>query len=202
MIAFLRGNLLHGREDYLVIDVNGVGYRVFVPSSTMNRLPAKGEEVSVHIYTAVREDAIILYGFQTEAELELFKLLISVTGIGPKVAIGILSAMDVATFKRAIIFEDLTVLKKTPGIGEKTAKRLILELKSKIELDHNEEPDGAPTYVPVKSAALDEAIDALMTLGYSRVEAAQAAEQVKDKDDVEEIIRQALKYLGQGRKRP
>lgn len=198
MIAYLRGKLLIWHEDYLVVDVNGVGYQVFVPSSTLNRLPLKGEEVSLHIYTAVREDAITLHGFQTEAELELFKLLITVSGIGPKVGSGILGALDVNVFKRAVLQEDLTLLKKVPGIGEKTAKRLILELKSKIKLDDLELPEIGEK--PVKLPLVDEAIDALTVLGYSRAEAYEAIGQVKEKDDLQQVIRQALKYLGQGRK--
>lgn len=204
MIAFLRGKLLLWREEYLVLDVSGVGYRVFVPTSTLRRLPAKGEEMSFHIYTAVREDAFLLYGFQTEGELELFKLLITVTGIGPKVAIGILSALEVGAFKRAVLFEDLTSLKKVPGIGEKTAKRLILELKSKIgEVASAEDAGPAAPDRPltVQPPIVDEAVDALITLGYSRAEAYQAVEQVKEKEDVQKAIRGALKYLGQGRNR-
>lgn len=202
MIAFLRGKLLLWREDYLVLDLNGVGYRVFVPTSTLHRLPAKGEEMSFHIYTAVREDAFLLYGFQTEGELELFKLLISVTGIGPKVAIGILSALEVGSFKRAILHEDLTALKKIPGIGEKTAKRLILELKAKIgeaASDEDLELAGGDVSLTLKLPLVEEAVDALMTLGYSRGEAYQAVEQVKEKEDLQKVIRSALKYLGQGR---
>lgn len=201
MIAYLRGKLLIWREDYLVCDVNGVGYRVFVPSSTLNRLPHKGEEISLHIYTAVREDAIILYGFQTEGELDLFKLLISVTGIGPKVGISILSAMDVASFKRCIVYEDIATLKKAPGIGEKTAKRLVLELKNKVTLDAAGSVEGE-SLAQTTSPVMDEAVEALMALGYSRGEAYQAVEQVNEEADLQQIIRKALKYLGQGRKTP
>lgn len=202
MIAFLRGKLLLWREEYLVLDVHGVGYRIFVPTSTLHRLPTRGEEMSFSIYTAVREDAILLYGFQTEGELDLFKLLISVTGIGPKVAMGILSAMEVNTFKRAILYEDLPSLKKTPGIGDKTAKRLILELKTKISqlaADSDlERMDGDQTPT-LQLPIVEEAVDALMALGYSRGEAYYAVEQVKEKEELQKLIRSALKYLGQGR---
>ncbi|AZR73111.1 Holliday junction DNA helicase RuvA [Anoxybacter fermentans] len=198
MIAYLRGKLLLWREDYLILDVNGVGYRVFTPSSVFGKLPPKGEEVSVYIYTSVREDAIILYGFLTEGELELFKHLISVNGIGPKVALGILSTLSVSAFKKAVAYEDIKTLKKIPGIGEKTAKRLILELKNKLQtqiLKVEEEKVIEPGSIPM----VEEAVDALMVLGYSRTEAFGAVEQVKDKNSVEGLIRQALKILGQGR---
>ena len=197
MIGYLRGKLLLWRDDYLLVDVHGVGYQVYVPTSTLNHLPLRGEEISLYIYTAVREDAITLYGFQTEAELDLFKILITVSGIGPKVASGILSGMDVGVFKRAIVFEDLPLLKKVPGIGEKTAKRLILELKSKVQLDPEDTP--AETIVPQKMPLIEEAADALTTLGYSRSEAYAAIGQIEERDDLQKMIRQALKYLGQGR---
>lgn len=194
MIAYLRGTLLLCREDYLVIDVNGVGYRVFIPDSVLRGMPRKGDEISLHIYTAVREDAILLYGFQTESELELYKHLISVSGVGPKVAIGVLSTLPVNDFKKAIIYEDVVTLKKIPGIGEKTAKRLILELKSKLNtLDLPATREDVTETSPVVA----EAIDALMALGYSRLEACGAVEQSQERDNLQRLITAGLKYLGQ-----
>ncbi|MCK4260922.1 MAG: Holliday junction branch migration protein RuvA [Halanaerobiales bacterium] len=203
MIAYLRGKLLILRDEYLVIDVNGVGYQIFATSSLYSQLQGTEEEICLHIHTAVREDAITLYGFLKEVELDFFKLLITVSGIGPKVGLSILSTLPVSTLRKAILYEDVSVLKKVPGIGEKTAKRLILELKNKmnfeilgVEDDSDSDQKGGKKQ---KNSEVEEAVDALMVLGYSRLEAFGALEQISVKANLELMIRHALKYLGQGR---
>lgn len=197
MIAYLEGKLLSWKDDYLVVNVNGVGYQVFVPTSVLNQLPLRGEVVSLHVHTAVREDAITLYGFLKDGELELFKQLITVSGIGPKVATGIISGLQISALKQAIIYEDVPTLKKIPGIGEKTAKRLILELKNKISLltDDVQVVQESSERSPI----VEEAIEALMALGYSRSEAFTVIDQIADKEDLQVVIRQALKILGRGK---
>lgn len=199
MIAFLEGKLSTIQEESLVVNVNGVGYQVFIPVSVANLLPAKGEMVALHIHTAVREDAITLYGFFLEKELALFKLLITVSGIGPKVAVGIIGFLQVSAVKKAIVYEDVSTLKKAPGIGEKTARRMILELKSKIELPLVESEVPMNKLSDEEAQVVEEAVAALLTLGYSRAEAFSTIEQIEQRDDLQVIIRQALKILGQGR---
>lgn len=201
MIAYLEGSLATVQEDCLVVNVNGVGYQVFVPSSVAQQLPAKGEMISLHIHTVVREDAITLYGFFREGELTLFKLLITVSGIGPKVAVGIIGFLEVSAVQKAIIYEDVHTLKQAPGIGEKTARRLILELKSKINLPLTEPDVSLGQLTEVKTPVVEEAVEALLTLGYSRVEASSTIEQIEERDDLQIILREALKILGQGRNR-
>lgn len=199
MIAYLEGKLSTIQEESLVVNVNGVGYQVFIPVSVANRLPAKGEMVALHIHTVVREDAITLYGFFFEKELALFKLLITVSGIGPKVAVGIIGFLAVSAVKKAIVYEDVSTLKKAPGIGEKTARRMILELKSKIELPLAESEVPMNKLSDEEAQVVEEAVAALLTLGYSRAEAFSTIEQIEQRDDLQVIIRQALKILGQGR---
>lgn len=199
MIAYLEGKLITIQEESLVVNVNGVGYQVFIPVSVANRLPAKGEMVALHIHTVVREDAITLYGFFFEKELALFKLLITVSGIGPKVAVGIIGFLAVSAVKKAIVYEDVSTLKKAPGIGEKTARRMILELKSKIELPLAESEVPMNKLSDEEAQVVEEAVAALLTLGYSRAEAFSTIEQIEQRDDLQVIIRQALKILGQGR---
>lgn len=196
MIAYLEGKLLTWNEDYIIINVNGVGYQVFIPAIVYNHLPKRNETIALNIHTVVREDAISLYGFLTEAELALFKMLITVSGIGPKVAIGILSGLKISALKKAILYEDVQTLKKIPGIGEKTAKRLILELKNKIDTASISESSTDNLMAPL----VEEAVLALTSLGYSRSEAFTAVDQVKNQGDLPIIIKKALQFLGQGRR--
>lgn len=207
MIAFLRGRLHHAGPDYAVVDVNGVGYQAFISAATRSRLPAAGREVVLHTSMQVREDSITLYGFLDAGELELFHALLNVTGIGPKVALGILSAATPEEFRRAIAFEDVAYLTRLPNIGKKTAQRLVLELRDRLGAA-TAAPEAQPgVAAPAAAPAADpaalawaEALEALVSLGYSRLEAGQALEAVRPRAPegapAAECVRLALRWLG------
>jgi Holliday junction DNA helicase RuvA len=198
MIASLSGALADILPDGAVIDVNGVGYRVFMPSSAVARLPQRGREVRVHTHTHVREDQITLFGFLGTEERELFEVLISVNGIGPKNALAILSANTPLALRRSVVAEDLDALTAIPGIGKKTAARIVLELKEKLAL-----PDLS-IVVDASSgtrARVAEVREALLQLGYSTGEARDALERIDlDSEDTstEDLLRTALKELATG----
>ncbi|HUI68601.1 MAG TPA: Holliday junction branch migration protein RuvA [Nitrospirota bacterium] len=197
MIASITGRLRRKATDYLVIDVAGVGYQVQVPLSTYYGIPDDGEEVSLHIHTHLREDSLSLYGFLTQEEKDMFLLLIGVSGIGPKLALAILSSLPVADLSTAIQASDDSALRAIPGIGKKTAARMVLELKDKITL-------MMPTIAapPSTSAVLtddcEDVIAALVNLGYKRPQAEEAVRKVRYGRSgltIEELIREALSVL-------
>lgn len=196
MIGYLRGKVASLSPDYCLLDVHGVGYRVFVADSTRQKL-RRGEEMQLFTYMSVREDAILLYGFATEEEHELFLHLIAVSGIGPKVALGILSSITVEGLCRAIQQKQASVLTKLPGIGKKSAERLILELKDKLAFAGGEE--AGETILPseeVGEGATAEAIAALLSLGYAQAEIAPAIRrEAKEGMTTEAIIKAVLKSL-------
>lgn len=194
MIGFLRGKTIMLLPDYAIIDVNGVGYRVFVSASTRSHIKMN-EEISLFIHTSVREDAIILYGFFTEAEYNAFMLLISVSGIGPKGALSALSSISVEKLYRAIQNKETGVLTKLSGIGKKTAERMILELKDKVAFSGDEDEEIESVEITISGNAISEAKSALIALGYSANEVAPVLKKVKSKDSVEIIIKEALKIL-------
>lgn len=210
MIAHVRGLLAAAAAESVVVDVGGVGYRCLVPGSTRSRLPAAGQEVLLHTSLQVREDSMTLYGFLSREEYELFELLLRVDGIGPKVALGMLSATTPDSLRRAIAFEDLTALCRVPGIGKKTAQRIVLELKEKVGSIGpvpalGEAAAAGAAGGPTGSAMTDsygDALDALMQLGYNRVEAAQSLEKAKqeagEEPRVELLVRLGLKHLFRG----
>ncbi len=193
MIAYLEGKLAEKKPTSLIVDVKGVGYLVNIPFSSFERLPEVGSPLKLFTCTYVREDAFQLYGFATTSEKELFELLISVNGIGPKSALGILSAISVDDFQTSILDENLDVLTKISGVGKKTAQRLIVELKEKIAKNF---------IVPEKEkVSLDqkpeEAVLALVSLGYNRYEAKKIIDQVWGKDkkmSLEELLKKALNF--------
>ncbi len=191
MISHLRGKILMRGSDLVVIEVGGVGFRVRVPSSTLEQLGAEGARAELFTHLHVREDDLSLFGFVTEDELTLFELLLTVSGIGPKAALGVLSAATPDTIRAAIAQSNLDVLTSIPGIGKKMAQRLVLELKGKIDLTEAELGEVSP---------LDqEVIAALVNLGYSAAEAQRAARAVPSSEKVvEDRIRAALRYLGGG----
>ena len=175
MIARLSGTLLESTFVSMVLDVNGVGYFVNIPMSTYDTLPREGGEVSVHTHLHVREDALELYGFATKDELELFALLRSVSGIGPKVALNILSSMTVANFCAAVAAGDVKTLTRLKGLGKKTAERLVLELKGKVEQIAPESLFGSQETVSQGVAkAAEEAIMALVQLGFKYEDASKS----------------------------
>ena len=198
MIGFLRGVVVQLLPDYCLLDVGGVGYRVYIPTSTRSRLK-NGEEAMLYTHLSVREDAMTLYGFESQEEYQGFQMLISVSGIGPKVALGILSSITVSKLFQAIHGKQLDVLTKLPGVGKKSAERMILELKDKAaELDGAE---GEFESLAEESAGneLSDAAAALSSLGYSQAEIASVLRRVKEPVSTEEAVKFALKEFA-GRK--
>ncbi|MGE3511688.1 MAG: Holliday junction branch migration protein RuvA [Vicinamibacterales bacterium] len=194
MIAFLRGRLLDKQPNRIVVDVNGVGYDVSVPLSTFYGLQDVGTEVSLRIHTHVREDALSLFGFATRLEQDLFERLIAVSGIGPKVGLSVLSGMDPADLIRAIQGGDLPRLTGIPGIGKKTAERIVLELRDRLPRAAITPP---PDATPVQSMR-DDVLSALINLGYHRPLAEKAVDASMMRTvngDFETLLRQALREL-------
>ena len=198
MISYIKGRLEIKSKDYIVVDVGGIGYKIFMSETAINEGEV-GTEVKVHTYMRVREDDISLYGFLNNEELVTFELLISVGGVGAKSAITILSNITPSKFALAVITNDVNTLKKLPGIGAKTAARIILELKDKmkteqsIEENKNEEIKEA---IVLDNKAND-AVEALCVLGYTRKDVEKVLSNIDtNKLTVEEIIKQGLKYLG------
>ncbi len=178
MIGFLRGALAHVAGDHVLIDVGGVGYRVQVPRSTLSRLPAAGQECRLRTVLHVREDALVLFGFATEDEQGIFEELLGVSGVGPKVALSVLSALAPNEFRRAVTFADAGRLQKVPGVGKKLAQRIALELKDKVGSVRGEPGASAPE-VAATADSLDEAQQALLGLGYTPGEAGPALEEAR-----------------------
>lgn len=189
MIASLRGNLISKRPDNVIVEVNGVGYQVNVPVSLLSVLPSEGSGIFLHIYTHVREDALQLYGFPSEDEKKIFTTLLGVTGIGPKMALNILSGASIKDFLNAIDSEDVAMLCRIPGLGKKTAHRLILELREKL-----------PVSREIKDRVFDDTLSALVNLGYKKSEAQESLEMAYKKGytQIEELLKEALKYLRGG----
>ena len=201
MFAYIKGSLEVKTNGYIVIDVNGIGYKIFMSETAINKLGAIGEIIKIHTYVRVREDDITIYGFNTNEELRMFELLLSVSGIGAKSALVILSNVSVSSFALAIINNDINLLKKLPGIGPKTAQRVILELKDKLKKENeivaNENTDISDT---INTAIMDdekiaEATAALKVLGYTGKEIEKALEKVDANLSVEDIIRKGLLNL-------
>lgn len=197
MIGWLRGTVLETGPGTVLLDVNGVGYRLSVPASTLQKVEGVGEEAAFHVHTHVREDAILLFGFKSRSELRLFERVVGVSGIGPKLALSILSHLSPEAFARAVIHGESAVLTKVPGIGKKTAARIILELKDKLAEGWSE---GAPSAgaTPAETAStLDDAVAALMALGYTQAEAEHAVREVAatSDGDVSRVITAALQRL-------
>ena len=189
MIGQLRGIILEKQPPLLLLDVNGVGYEIDAPMSTFYRLPDVGQEIILHTHLIVREDAHQLYGFIALDDRNLFRLLISVNGIGPKTALGILSAMDARALAEAIQDEDITRLTHVPGIGKKTAERVILELRGKLKME------GAGKIVGAMESDND-IVEALISLGYTKGQAKEALSKVDSKlTKMEDRIKEALKLL-------
>lgn len=200
MIAYVKGTLEEITEGNAVVDVNGIGYHVKISAGTMNRLPGVHREVKLYTYTYVREDAFCLYGFLTKEELQVFKLLITVNGVGPKGALGILSVMSVQDLRFAILAADSRMISKAPGIGKKTAERVILDLRDKVSMEDAME-SGVQTAARIDgakdNAARNEAVEALVALGYSAPDALKAVNKVSgvDETDTEAILKAALKQM-------
>lgn len=202
MIQFIRGILASVEEDKVLVDVNGVGYGIFMSVQAMSSLPRTGSEVKIHTYLNVKEDAMQLFGFLTKDDLKIFKLLIKVSGVGPKGAQAVLSALSPDDLRFAVLSGDAKAIAQAPGIGKRTAEKIILELKDKLSmeesLEHAAEP-GVSVGVEAETAGSvqSEAVQALVVLGYGSTEALKAVKKaaIKERADVEEVLRQALKNL-------
>ncbi len=202
MIARITGTLVDGNFTEVIVDVNGVGYRIFIPMSTYDKLPKTGENVSLLTHLHVREDALNLFGFATPEEQELFEMLIGVSGIGARLALSILSSMPVGSFCNAIINGDLTLVKRINGIGKKTAERLIIELKDKVAKSALSAPGDSEKLPDTKAQAVEDALLALAQLGFKAESARKVvhgiAEKLAEKDcSPENLIRKSLQSLNQ-----
>ena len=202
MISFIKGKLTEILEDIIVIEVNGIGYNVRVPPSIFSNIPKIGETIKIYTYLQVREDAMNLFGFLKREDLDIFKLLINVNGIGPKGALAILSNISPNDLRFAVLSDDVKLISSTPGIGAKTAQKLIIELKDKLKLTEafeyalNENSSNQSSAGDVMLAK-NEAVEALVSLGYSSSEALKTVNSI---DNIEEknsetILKEALKKL-------
>ncbi len=204
MIGYLRGTIAEIAANLVILDVNGVGYNIFIPTDFAGKLSTCLGEVKIYTYTHVKEDALALYGFPSNNELELFKLLISVNGIGPKGALGILSAFSANELRFAIYAQDVKKLSQAPGVGKKTAERMILDLKNKVHIEDSLqaedalfEGDGLSASATVENQNKKDAVEALVALGYSKSDTVQAVSKIIITEDrtTESILKEALKFL-------
>lgn len=202
MISYVRGELAAVEADKAIIDVGGVGYGVCMSGQTLSMLPQPGNEVKIYTYLNVKEDAMQLFGFLTKDDLEIFKLVIGVSGIGPKGGLNILSCMSPDELRFAIMSGDAKAISAAPGIGKKTAEKLILELRDKIDIEDvlDNAAHGGDTEQfhagEAESSMQAEAVQALVALGYGNAESLRAVKQTSpDCQTVEDILKEALKYL-------
>ncbi len=199
MYSYLQGVLKEKSPTIVTLDIHGIGYELIVPLSTHHKLPAAGHSIKLLVHFVVREDAQQLYGFLTEEERSLFRLLLGVSGIGPKMAITVLSGIGIQELKRAIVNGAVPVLCSISGIGRKTAERIVVELREKIILD--EQQESAVTKLTANQTLVNDSLQALVSLGYKKQDAnaaIQKALSVRSGEkhvDVEELIRQSLKYV-------
>lgn len=200
MISYIRGELVFIEKDKVIVDVNGVGFGIFMPERAMGLLPQTGNEVKIYTYLNVREDAMQLFGFLTRDDMEVFRLLIGVSGIGPKGGLSILSCLSADDLRFAVMSGDAKAISAAPGIGKKTAEKLIIELKDKLDieeiLNHSaEEPAGAAGDSST-SEVQAEAVQALVALGYGSTESLKAVKKVDlENAAVEDVLKAALKHL-------
>ncbi len=199
MYEYIKGNYKGINRDYIIVENNGIGYKIFTSGATMSSMPKINEEVKLYLEQIVREDFIGLYGFDSREELEMFKLLISMNGVGAKAALSLLSISRINNLRYAIMMGDEKHLCKAPGIGKKTAGRIILELKDKIKKeDVAEGVEGLGEFedlIPNNASNIAEALGALLALGYSEKEAEQSLKKVDKTDTLENIIKNCLKVL-------
>ncbi len=201
MIGYIKGVIEEIEEASLLLDHGGMGFRIYVPAALLGQGIHTGDQVKIYTYLHVKEDAMQLYGFFTRDDLEVFRLLLNVNGIGPKAAMGILSALSADDLRFAVLSDDVAFIAKAPGIGKKTAQKLILELKDKFQLE--DAFDKKMSHVQEEAAAEGdggagaEAVQALVALGYSGTEALQAVKKVEGADqmDAEAVLKAALKFI-------
>lgn len=202
MYSYIKGELSEiVAENHIVVENGGIGYNIYIPGQVLSLLPGVGEEVKIYTYLCVREDAFILYGFLTRDDLNVFKLLIGVSVIGPKGALAILSVMSTDDLRFAVLSDDAKAIAKAPGVGNKTAQRLIIELKDKLSLEDAFEQKLSHTQEAVSGNGLkgirNEAVEALVSLGYSSTEALKVLRDIEITEDssVEDILKLALKQM-------
>jgi Holliday junction DNA helicase RuvA len=186
MIGSLRGILLSRKPHELIVEAAGVGYRLFVPLGTLSEMPEEGKGVFLHVHTQVRDDAIDLYGFSSEEEKNIFTTLLKVSGVGPKVALNILSGISHEDFLKAVEIEDIALLSRVPGLGKKTAHRIVLELKGKLSLRE-----------PSHDRVFEDTLSALVNLGYRKQQALESLEKARGRgyNDVEGLLKESLRNL-------
>jgi len=203
MITFLDGKLISSLPTQAIVDVSGVGYEVFIPLSSYDKLPAAGQAVRILTHLHVREDAHVLYGFMSAAERDLFRLLVNhVSGIGPKLALAVLSGMRVSNFKSAVVNSDVTALAKISGLGKKTAERIVLELKDKLGVAAAWEAASAAHAPSPEEEEANEAVLALIALGYKQIDAHKNVREMQQKGEAksaQELVKLALKRMAAGR---
>lgn len=199
MYEYIKGNYIGINKDYVIVENNGIGYRIFTSGATMAEMPKVSEEVMLYLEQIVREDFIGIYGFSTREELDMFKLLLSINGVGAKAALSLLSISRINNLRYAILMGDEKHLCRAPGIGKKTAGRIILELKDKIKTDDVVEgvdiQEGFKDIAPSNANVVGEALSALLALGYSEKEAETALKKVDKTQTVENIIKESLRVL-------
>lgn len=203
MISYIRGILTEASGDGIVVEAGGIGYEIRVPLSVLERLPRLGEEVKIHTFLQVREDGVGLFGFLDRGELAMFKQLLGVGGIGPKGALGVLTALKPDDLRLAVISGDAKAIARAPGVGIKTAQRIILDLKDKVSMDDilpaadGSGLDSGGRGDAVLGAAAREAMEALTALGYSAMEASRAVGRVEVTEDMtaEDVLKQSLRFL-------
>lgn len=198
MISFLQGKLIDALPTQVIVDVNGLGYEVLIPLSSYDKLPPPGQELKILTHLVVREDAHMLYGFMTAPERELFRMLINtVSGIGPKIALNVLSGISVTAFRGAVANQDIKVLSQISGVGKKTAERIVVELKDKIGAAGAWEALSAQRALSPEDQKINDAVLALMALGFKQIEAHDSVRRVQAglgaQATVEELVRACLK---------
>jgi Holliday junction DNA helicase RuvA len=203
MITFLDGRLTSALPTQAIVDVSGVGYEIFIPLSSYDKLPAVGQPIHILTHLAVREDAHVLYGFMSAVERDLFRLLVNnVSGIGPKLALAVLSGMSVNNFKAAVVNSDVAALAKISGLGKKTAERIVLELKDKLGVAAAWEAASATHAHAPEQERANEAVLALIALGYKQIDAHKAVRELQERGEAksaEELVKLALKRMAAGR---
>lgn len=199
MISYIRGELAAVESDKVIVDVDGVGYGIYMPAQAMGLLPQMGNEVKIHTYLNVREDAMQLFGFLTRDDLEVFRLVIGVSGIGPKGGLSILSQLSPDDLRFAVMAGDVKAISAAPGIGKKTAEKLIIELKDKLRIEDVLTHAAENSIVSVRddsSNIQSEAVQALVALGYGSTESLRAVRKVElENPSVEDVLKEALKKM-------
>ncbi|MBS1430179.1 MAG: Holliday junction branch migration protein RuvA [Ruminococcus sp.] len=204
MISYIRGELCYIEEQKAIVDVNGVGYGIYMPQQALSLLPPMGQQVKIHTYLNIREDAMQLFGFLTKEDLNVFRLLIGVNGIGPKAGLNILSCLSPDELRFAVLSGDAKAISATPGIGKKTAEKLILELKDKLNIEdmlehaaHGGDSEDLASGTDTASNTMQaEAVQALTALGYGSAESLRAVKKSSPEcSSVEDILKEALKFL-------